>query len=110
MELRSLEEIRFLMSQFVKQPVSCLTLAAYFITNTGEVARRHIQDPELLRFIDIECYLWSTVMADATPFINTGMVLCDRFWGGINYPKGGVGEISRLLVAGLEVRRPTHQT
>lgn len=105
MELKSLEEIRFLMSQFFKQPLSCLTLATYFVTNTGSTARKHISDPELLRVIDIECFCWSTVLADATPLINAGMVLCDRFWGGINYPKGGVGGISRELVTGLEVCR-----
>ena len=105
MELRSLEELRFLMSQFVKAPLSCLTLATYFVTNTGDTARKHISDPELLRVIDIECYCWSTVLADATPLINAGMVLCDRFYGGINYPRGGVGGISRLLAEGLEVRR-----
>lgn len=46
-----------------------------------------IQDPELLRFIDIECYCWSTVLAELTPMINSGMVFCDRHFGGINYPK-----------------------
>lgn len=104
MELKSLEEIKFLMGQFVKQPMSCLTLAAYFITNTGEVARKHITDKTLLSVIDIECYCWSTVKADLTPLINSGMVLCDRFYGGVNYPVGGVGEISRQLAAGLVVR------
>ena len=44
------------------------------------------QDPELLSFIDIECYCWSTVLADLTPMINAGMVFCDRHYGGINYP------------------------
>lgn len=109
MELRSLEEIRFLMSQFVKAPLSCLTLATYFVTNTGDTARKHITDPELLRVIDIECFCWSTVLADATPLINAGMVLCDRFYGGINYPRGGVGGISRLLAEGLEVRARWHR-
>ena len=46
-----------------------------------------VQDPELLRFIDIECYCWSTVLADFTPMINSGMVFCDRHFGGINYPR-----------------------
>ncbi len=46
-----------------------------------------LQDPELLRFIDIECYCWSTVLADFTPMINSGMVFCDRHFGGINYPR-----------------------
>ena len=47
----------------------------------------HLQDPELLSFIDIECYCWSTVLAEFTPMINAGMVFCDRHYGGINYPK-----------------------
>jgi prolycopene isomerase len=51
------------------------------------VARRHIKDPELLKFIDAECFIWSTVNADLTPMINAGMVFCDR-WGGLG---GGLG-------------------
>lgn len=47
------------------------------------------QDEELLRFVDLECFLWSTVNADLTPLINAGMVFCDRHYGGINYPVGG---------------------
>ena len=45
----------------------------------GDVAKRYIKDPELLRFIDAECYIWSTVNADLTPMINAGMVFCDRW-------------------------------
>ncbi len=50
-----------------------------------------LQDPELLRFVDLECFLWSTVNADLTPMINAGMVFCDRHFGGINYPVGEAG-------------------
>lgn len=103
-ELRSLEEIRFLMSQFAREPAACLQLLKYLPLNTGAVAERHVRDPELLAFINAECFLWSTVLADATPMISAGMVLCDRFFGGINYPIGGVGEIPRKLAEGLEVR------
>ena len=105
-ELRSLEEIRFLMSQFAREPAACLQLLKYLPLNTGDVAARHIRDPELLAFVNAECFLWSTVLADATPMISAGMVLCDRFFGGINYPVGGVGEIPRKLVAGLQARTP----
>ena len=87
--------------EFAKHPVACLTLASFLATNTGDVARRHIKDPELLRFIDIECYCWSTVLADETPMINSGMVFCDRHYGGINYPIGGVGKIPESLADGL---------
>jgi hypothetical protein len=34
-ELKSLEEPRYLMGEFFKDPVSCLTLASFLITNTG---------------------------------------------------------------------------
>ncbi len=40
----------------------------------GEVARKHIKDPVLLKFIDLECFLWSTVNADLSPMISAGMV------------------------------------
>ncbi|KAL6785413.1 CRTISO1 [Auxenochlorella protothecoides x Auxenochlorella symbiontica] len=104
LELKSLEEPRYLLQQFVRAPLACLTLAAYVGVNAGDVARKHIKDPELLKFIDIECYCWSTVAAVDTPMINAGMVFCDRHYGGINYPKGGVGRIAELLVDGIEER------
>ena len=101
LELKSLEEPRYLLEQFGKNPGACLTLASFVATNTGDVARKHIKDPELLRFIDIECYCWSTVSADLTPMINAGMVFCDRHYGGINYPVGGVGCIPEAMADGI---------
>ena len=70
------------------------------ISPSGQLARRFIKDPELLRFIDLECYIWSTVSADLTPLINSGMVFCDRHYGGINYPLGGVGHMAEQLAEG----------
>lgn len=102
MELLSLEEPRYLMRVFFQNPGACLGLVKYLPQNVGEIARRHIHDPELLKFIDMECYCWSVVPADLTPAINGGMVFSDRHYGGINYPKGGVGQIAQKLVAGLE--------
>lgn len=61
-------------AEFAKHPIACLTLASYLPSNTGDVARKYIKDPELLNFIDIECYCWSTVLAEHTPLINAGMV------------------------------------
>ncbi|MEN9255308.1 MAG: FAD-dependent oxidoreductase, partial [Gloeomargarita sp. SZTDM-1c_bins_89] len=40
--------------------------------------------------------------ADQTPMINAGMVFADRHYGGVRYPKGGVGQIAQKLAAGLE--------
>ncbi|MBD2088400.1 carotene isomerase [Microcoleus sp. FACHB-1515] len=102
MELLSLEEPRYLTRVFFQRPFSCLGLVKYLPQNVGDFARRYIQDPTLLKFIDMECYIWSVVPADRTPMINAGMVFSDRHYGGINYPKGGVGQISQKLVEGLE--------
>jgi prolycopene isomerase len=102
MELLSLEEIGYLMRVFFQHPLACLGLVKYLPQNAGDLARKYIQDPNLLKFIDIECYCWSVVPADYTPMINAGMVFSDRHYGGINYPKGGVGMIAEKLVQGLE--------
>ncbi|MGC1394832.1 MAG: carotenoid isomerase [Coleofasciculaceae cyanobacterium] len=102
MELLSLEEPRYLTRVFFQQPLACLGLVKYLPQNAGDIARRYIKDPQLLRFIDMECYFWSVVPAEKTPMINAGMVFSDRHYGGINYPKGGVGQIAQKLVEGLE--------
>jgi prolycopene isomerase len=102
MELLSLEELGYLMRVFFQHPRACLGLVKYLPQNVGDIARRYIRDPELLKFIDMECYCWSVVPANLTPMINAGMVFSDRHYGGINYPKGGVGKIAQKLVEGLE--------
>jgi prolycopene isomerase len=101
-ELLSLEELGYLMRVFFQHPLACLGLVKYLPLNAGDIARRYIKDPILLKFIDIECYCWSVVPAEMTPMINAGMVFSDRHYGGINYPKGGVGQIAQKLVEGLE--------
>jgi prolycopene isomerase len=101
-ELLSLEELGYLTRVFFQNPGACLGLVKYLPQNAGDVARQFIKDPILLKFIDIECYCWSVVPADMTPMINAGMVFSDRHYGGINYPKGGVGQIAQKLVEGLE--------
>ncbi|KAL1566094.1 prolycopene isomerase [Salvia divinorum] len=101
LELKSLEEPIYLFGQFFKKPVECLTLAYYLPQNAGDIARKYIKDPELLSFIDAECFIVSTVNGMRTPMINASMVLCDRHFGGINYPVGGVGEIAKSLAKGL---------
>ncbi|MEH2069734.1 MAG: carotenoid isomerase [Nostoc sp.] len=101
-DLLSLEEPRYLLRVFFQHPLACLGLVKYLPQNAGDVARRYIKDPQLLKFIDMECYCWSVVPADMTPMINAGMVFSDRHYGGVNYPKGGVGQIAQKLVEGLE--------
>lgn len=102
MDLLSLEEPRYLTRVFLQHPLACLGLVKYLPQNVGAIARRWIRDPALLKFIDMECYCWSVVPGERTPMINAGMVFSDRHYGGINYPKGGVGQIAQKLVAGLE--------
>ena len=102
MPLLSIEDPAYLMKVFFKSPLSCLGLARWLPVNAGDVARRHIKDPALLKFIDIECFCWSVMPADLTPMINAGMVFSDRHYGGINYPKGGVGVIAEKLVKGIK--------
>jgi len=102
MPLLSLEDPAYLAKVFFKAPLACLGLARWLPFNVGDVARQHIKDEQLLRFIDMECFCWSVMPADLTPMINAGMVFSDRHAGGINYPKGGVGVIAEKLVAGLE--------
>lgn len=101
LELKSLEEPIYLFGQFFQKPLECLTLAYYLPQNAGDIARKFIKDPQLLSFIDAECFIVSTVNALQTPMINASMVLCDRHFGGINYPVGGVGGISKSLAKGL---------
>ncbi len=102
MPLLSIEDPSYLTKVFFKAPLSCLGLARWLPFNVGDLAKRFIKDPELLNFIDIECFCWSVMPADSTPMINAGMVFSDRHAGGINYPKGGVGVIAEKLVKGLE--------
>lgn len=102
MELLSLEEPGYVARVFLQHPLACLGLAKRLPVNVGSVARKYLQDPELLRFIDMECYCWSVVPADRTPLINAGMVFSDRHYGGVNYPQGGVGRLPLALVMGLE--------
>ncbi|MEH2137077.1 carotenoid isomerase [Nostoc sp.] len=102
MDLLSLEEPRYLLRVFFQHPLACLGLVKYLPQNAGDFARRYIKDPQLLKFIDMECYCWSVVPADMTPMLNAGMVFSDRHYGGVNYPKGGVGQIAQKLVEGLE--------
>ena len=52
MELLSLEELGYLFRVFFQHPLACLGLVKYLPQNAGDIARRYIRDPELLKFID----------------------------------------------------------
>lgn len=101
MPLRSLEEPLYLLRVFAAHPLPCLNLLRFLARNAGDIAREHITDEILLRFIDMECYSWSVACANLTPMINAGMVFSDRHYGGVRYPRGGVGQIADQLVKGI---------
>ena len=73
MPLLSIEDPSYLFKVF-KSPLR-LGLARWLPVNAGDVARKFKRDPELLKFIDIECFCWSVMPALKTPMINAGMVL-----------------------------------
>jgi prolycopene isomerase len=102
MPLKSLEEPAYLLKVFFAHPLACLNLVRFFWRNAGDVAREKISDPDLLKFIDMECYSWSVAPADMTPMVNAGMVFSDRHYGGINYPVGGVGRIAEEMATGIK--------
>ena len=56
MPLLSVEDPAYLFKVFLKAPLSCLGLARWLPVNAGDIARKFIQDDELLKFIDIECF------------------------------------------------------
>ncbi|XP_045829725.1 prolycopene isomerase, chloroplastic-like isoform X2 [Trifolium pratense] len=74
LELKSLEEPLYLFGQFFQKPLECLTIAYYLLQNAGAIARKYIQDPQLLSFIDAECFIVSTVNALQTAMINASML------------------------------------
>ena len=102
MELLSLEEPRYLFDSFWNHPINCLKLSRYLPLNVGDIAQKYLKNARLLRFLDMECFCWSVMPASHTPMINAGMVFSDRHYGGVRYPKGGVGQIAEALVKGLE--------
>ena len=100
-ELLSLEDPRYVARVFLQHPLACLGLARYLPQNVSSLVRRHLKDPLLKQFIDLECYCWSVMPASHTPAINAGMVFSDRHYGGVRYPQGGVGQIAMELANGL---------
>lgn len=54
LELKSLEEPRYLLEQFAAHPLACLTLASFVATNTGDCARR---------WIKVRAWVWDRVGA-----------------------------------------------
>ena len=54
MPLLSIEDPAYLLKVFFRAPLACLGLARWLPVNVGDVARKYINDPELLNFIDID--------------------------------------------------------
>ena len=65
LELKSLEEPRYLLTQFARHPLACLTLASFLTTNTGDVARRHIKARD--RLVMMVCVVDSHICSGLKP-------------------------------------------
>ncbi|XP_058099743.1 prolycopene isomerase, chloroplastic-like [Magnolia sinica] len=109
LELKSLEEPIYLFGQFFKKPLECLTLVKQHDLYAEDQSRiifvivgcRSMKVHSRSPIVSLHRCRVSTVNALQTPVINASMVLCDRHFGGINYPVGGVGGIAKALVKGL---------
>ncbi|MBI4850936.1 MAG: FAD-dependent oxidoreductase [Acidobacteria bacterium] len=98
----SLEDPQAGMKFSFSRPFSAIKLAVNSFKDLGSLVKSTFQDPLLRRFIDLECYSWALVGANATPLINASIVIGDRHVGGVRYPIGGVNKIPYALVRGIE--------
>jgi prolycopene isomerase len=101
MPFESIEDVEHLVRVATQFPLGTLQLGYYSIVDVARIARRYMRDPNLLAFLEIECYAWALTGAAQVPFINAAIVLGDRHYGGIHYPRGGSQEIAEALVRGL---------
>lgn len=101
MPFESIEDVDHLVRVATRFPLGTLQLMYYSLVDIARIARRYVSDPDLLAFIEIECYAWALTGASQVPFINGAIVLGDRHYGGIHYPLGGSQEIAEALVRGL---------
>ncbi|OYT71672.1 MAG: carotene isomerase [Chloracidobacterium sp. CP2_5A] len=100
--LIALDDIAGLMRGVATAPLDALRMSQAALTTLGDLARRHIRDARLRRFIDIETFCWALTGADATPLVNAALVFGDRHVNGVRYPLGGCSVIAEKLAAGIE--------
>lgn len=79
----------------------------------GDLVADTVQDPWLRRLLDLECFLLSGMMADATVAPEMAFMFGERSRSVIDYPIGGSGALVEALVRGLrrwggELRLGTH--
>jgi prolycopene isomerase len=101
MPFESIEDVDHLVRVATRFPLGTAQLMYYSVVDVARIARRYLRDPDLLAFIEIECYAWALTGATQVPFINAAIVLGDRHYGGIHYPVGGSQEIAEAFVRGL---------
>lgn len=100
--LIALDDVAGLVRGVATAPLDALRMSQAALTTLGALARRHLRDARLRRFIDIETFCWALTGADATPLVNAALVFGDRHVNGVRYPLGGCGVIAEKLVAGIE--------
>ncbi|MFQ3639832.1 MAG: FAD-dependent oxidoreductase, partial [Chloracidobacterium sp.] len=100
--LIALDDVPGLVRGVATAPFDALRMSQAALTTLGDLARRHIRDVRLRRFIDIETFCWALTGASATPLVNAALVFGDRHVNGVRYPMGGCSVIAEKLAAGIE--------
>jgi Phytoene dehydrogenase and related proteins len=100
--LIALDDVPGLIRGVATAPWDALRMSQAALTTLGDLARRHLRDVRLRRFIDIETFCWALTGANATPLVNAALVFGDRHVNGVRYPLGGCSIIAEKLVAGIE--------
>jgi carotene isomerase len=70
--------------------------------SVGQVMDQTVQDPQVRRLIDLECFLLSGLKAEGTIAPEVAFMLGERSRFGVEYPVGGSVAIINALVRGLE--------
>ncbi|WP_058867783.1 NAD(P)/FAD-dependent oxidoreductase [Chloracidobacterium thermophilum] len=100
--LIALDDVPGLIRGVATAPWDALRMSQAALTTLGDLAKRHLQDVRLRRFIDIETFCWALTGAGATPLVNAALVFGDRHVNGVRYPLGGCSIIAEKLAAGIE--------
>ncbi|MGQ9896839.1 MAG: phytoene desaturase family protein [Acidobacteriota bacterium] len=99
--LIALDDVPGLIRGVATAPWDALRMSQAALTTLGDLAKRHLRDVRLRRFIDIETFCWALTGASATPLVNAALVFGDRHVNGVRYPLGGCSMIAEKLAAGI---------
>lgn len=100
--LIALDDVPGLIRGVAAAPWDALRMSQAALTTLGDLAKQHLRDARLRRFIDIETFCWALTSASATPLVNAALVFGDRHVNGVRYPLGGCSAIAEKLAAGIK--------